>query len=307
MGLGQTKINIWATISCQPLQHATPLRDIMRGYHVRIVVQRKTEISQSHPSVVDTFLPKSLFEHLPSQPAKPTSRRNAVFNPAHKDYRFGPIRLDWIDFENMSAYVGKPNQTVKGTRHITDDPEEVQHVLVIGPATAAFVPHSRTKSGSTNLPEGVVHVYRDSDRRPDTDKPAFSPAAREVNADDGVTLGVLAVPAWMTPSDFLAFVAPAAEGMAHLRLVRSVSLSWYRFRLIITSQNIHCRDSMPNRSMALIRFRRSEEATEFVEAYNGKPFNSMDVSTLLMLSRGAISSLFPARDVSCRPRFICGD
>jgi BRCA1-associated protein len=38
---------------------------------------------------------------------------------------------------------------------------------------------------------------------------------------------------------------------------------------------------MPNRSMALLRFRRSEEATEFVEAYNGKPFNSMDVSKLI--------------------------
>ena len=97
---------------------------------------------------------------------------------------------------------------------------------MIGPATATFVPHSRTKSGSTNLPEGVVHVYRDSDRRPDTDKVASSPSEREVNVDDGVTLGVLAVPAWMTPSDFLAFVAPAAEGMAHLRLVRSVYLSW---------------------------------------------------------------------------------
>lgn len=39
---------------------------------------------------------------------------------------------------------------------------------------------------------------------------------------------------------------------------------------------------MLNRSMALLRFRRSEEATEFVEAYNGKPFNSMDVSNLMM-------------------------
>jgi len=51
----------------------------------------------------------------------------------------------------------------------------------------------------------------------------------------------------------------------------------------MTSQNPLCRDSMPNRSMALIRFRRPEEATEFVEAYNGKPFNSMDVSTLMIL------------------------
>ncbi|KAF8141682.1 hypothetical protein EV363DRAFT_1413029 [Boletus edulis] len=212
----------------------------MRGYHIRIVVQRKAEISQSHPPVVETFIPKSIFEHLPSQTRKPTSRRNAIFNPAHKDYRFGPIQLDWIDFENMSVYAGKTNQNVRG------------------PATATFVPHTRSKSGSTNLPEGVVHVYRDSDRQLEADKLPSSPSARGVDVDDGVTLGVLAVPAWMTPSDFLAFVAPAAEGMAHLRLVR---------------------DSVPNRSMALIRFRRPEEATEFVEAYNGKPFNSMDPET----------------------------
>lgn len=43
------------------------------------------------------------------------------------------------------------------------------------------------------------------------------------NADsDGYMVGVLAVPSWMTPSDFLAFVAPAQEGMAHLRMIRYV-------------------------------------------------------------------------------------
>lgn len=106
---------------------------------------------------------------------------------------------------------------------------------VIGPATATFVPHPRTKSGSTNLPEGVVHVYRDCDERPVADKLTSRPSATDVNVeDDGVTLGVLAVPAWMTPSDFLAFVEPAAEGMAHLRLVRSVSLPLYYFRLRTT-------------------------------------------------------------------------
>lgn len=87
----------------------------MRGYHIRIVVQRKAEISQSHPPIVDTFIPKSIFEHLPSQSAKSTSRRNAVFNPAHKDYRLGPIRVDWIDFENMSVYARKTNENVRGT------------------------------------------------------------------------------------------------------------------------------------------------------------------------------------------------
>lgn len=101
--------------------------------------------------------------------------------------------------------------------------------LVTGPAAATFVPHHpRFKTGSTNLPEGVVHVYRDCDGRPDVDKLVSSPSAREVDLGDAVTLGVLAVPAWMTPSDFLALVAPASEGMAHIRLVRSVFLPNHR-------------------------------------------------------------------------------
>lgn len=110
-------------------------------------------------------------------------------------------------------------------------------VTTIGTATATFAPHPHTKSGATNLPDGVVHVFRDTGSaqtenfpRTDTDPEgsagaSSSDASRIVldNADtDGVMLAVLAVPAWMTPSDFLAFVAPAAEGLAHLRMIRCV-------------------------------------------------------------------------------------
>jgi BRCA1-associated protein len=77
------------------------------------------------------------------------------------------------------------------------------------------------------LPEGTVHVYRESNskqRLPIDESTASDsiPTDIEEGADDmgDVILGVLAVPAWMTPSDFLTFVAPAAEGMAHLRMIR---------------------------------------------------------------------------------------
>lgn len=94
-----------------------------------------------------------------------------------------------------------------------------------GPATGKFVP-ARTKSGSTNLPEGIVRIYREPPQNIDADAgPSTSteggPTPPPQNRDD-VIMGVLAVPAWMTPSDFLAFVAPAAEGMAHLRMIRLV-------------------------------------------------------------------------------------
>jgi BRCA1-associated protein len=37
---------------------------------------------------------------------------------------------------------------------------------------------------------------------------------------------------------------------------------------------------MPNRSIVIIKFFNSADAAEFAEAYNGKPFNSMEVSFL---------------------------
>ena len=104
----------------------------------------------------------------------------------------------------------------------------------IGPAVASFTP-TRTKSGTTDLPEGIVRVFREAAPRASEEprspsaqsEPSEPPlASREIlleGADvDGVTLGVLAVPAWMTASDFLTFVAPAQEGMAHLRMIRCV-------------------------------------------------------------------------------------
>ncbi|KAG6910230.1 hypothetical protein DXG01_012365 [Tephrocybe rancida] len=211
-----------------------------RGYHIYVTFHQKSAISQSQPQAADTFIPSRLFQHLPahrSRRTKPTNNTKSVIT----DYRFGPIQIDWVDFEDMNKApltTGKERDANRGT------------------VQATFVPHTRTKSGTTNLPEGTVHVYRDSVDKPPPQEHA-SPLPASLNADDsdGVMLGVLAVPGYMTPSDFLTFVAPAAEGMAHLRLIR---------------------DSAPNRSIAVIKFFNPADAAEFVEAYNGKPFNSMD-------------------------------
>lgn len=77
--------------------------------------------------------------------------------------------------------------------------------------------------GSTNLPEGVVHIFRESPPRSDGETARESlrdhENKAELGADDN-TLAVLAVPSWMTPSDFLSFVEPAAEGIVHLRMIR---------------------------------------------------------------------------------------
>lgn len=124
-----------------------------------------------------------------------------------------------------------------------------------GPVEATFVPTSRSKSGSTNLPEGIVHIFRDSGDRPEPEELAKKASETLLEGEDaGVMLGVLAIPSWMTPSDFLAFAGPAMETVAHLRIIRA---------------------SVPNRSIALVKFTNPADAADFVEVYNGKPFNSM--------------------------------
>ena len=88
----------------------------MRSYHIIISVQRKIELSTSYPHPADVFVPTNLFQHLPAHKPKPTKRKNAIYNYEKKDYRLGPIRLDWVDFETMSnpASSGKARQENKG-------------------------------------------------------------------------------------------------------------------------------------------------------------------------------------------------
>ena len=72
----------------------------MPGYHIQIVLNPPRTLHQPHP---DSFIPASLFQPLPNHPPKSTLRRDTLSRPnLNKDYRTGPIRVDWIDFEQMS-------------------------------------------------------------------------------------------------------------------------------------------------------------------------------------------------------------
>lgn len=135
----------------------------------------------------------------------------------------------------------------------------------LGTPVATFIPNLSSKSGSTNLPDGIVHIFRDGTNVQDisANTASTSKAAQDSTADitdqECTTVAVLAVPQWMNPSDFLAFVAPAAESMAHLRLIR---------------------DASPNRTMVVIQFREAASTAEFIEEFNGRTFNSVEVHIL---------------------------
>ena len=86
----------------------------MRGYHIRIRVTVQhtpgitrtptpTATSGKHKRTAwttDTFIPKSIFESLPSHNPRKTSRKNAILGSKRRDYRHGPIRIDWLDLKS---------------------------------------------------------------------------------------------------------------------------------------------------------------------------------------------------------------
>jgi hypothetical protein len=84
----------------------------MRGYHIRISIQPQ-------PADTGSFVPLQIFHNLPVHKPKPTSRRNPLFNSVNKDYRLGPIRLDWVDFEVTSniqyTAMGKEREQGRGS------------------------------------------------------------------------------------------------------------------------------------------------------------------------------------------------
>ena len=203
----------------------------MRGYHIQIVLNPTDHIS--HQSPPDPFVPDSLFQSLPSHSPKSTLHKSTLSRPnLNKDYRVGPISVDWTDFDQMSSITHGGRKAKEHTGRGVKPSSPLTGIslnTITGPAEATFVPHTHKKSGTTHLPEGIVHVFRDGSSKPSPEELEAKVSEMLIPDDfdpgsDGVMLGVLAVPSWMTPSDFLGFVAPVIEGIGHLRIIRYVGL-----------------------------------------------------------------------------------
>ncbi|KAK4934723.1 hypothetical protein LTR10_024096 [Elasticomyces elasticus] len=122
---------------------------------------------------------------------------------------------------------------------------------------------------------GIVHLYRDSEetsglykdsayrssdlwsdglRNPPSVKPHPPPKDEECTS-----LCILAVPSYMTPSDFLSWVGEGTRSeVSHFRMVRT---------------------ARANRYMVLMKFKHGKKAREWQHEWNGKVFNSMEPET----------------------------
>ncbi|RMJ25623.1 hypothetical protein PHISP_03495 [Aspergillus sp. HF37] len=138
---------------------------------------------------------------------------------------------------------------------------------------------------------GIVHLYRDaqetpylsvdeypadlkgsaSARQPSDELGGESRLVRQGGHDeadvlppvqpdeDCTTLCILAVPSYLSPSDFLGFVGEATlDDVSHFRMIRT---------------------ARANRYMVLMKFRSGKKAREWQRVWNGKVFNSMEPET----------------------------
>jgi len=122
---------------------------------------------------------------------------------------------------------------------------------------------------------GVIRLYRDGQETPGLyDEPIRGKNLKVSNAvqrreaaeplafndEDCSTLCILAVPSYLTPSDFLGFVGEKTrEEVSHFRMIRT---------------------ERSNRYMVLMKFRRGKKAREWRRDWNGKAFDGMEVHLL---------------------------
>jgi len=95
----------------------------------------------------------------------------------------------------------------------------------------------------------------------ETAYPVSVTASTSVMEEDCTTLCILAVPSYLSPSDFLGFVGEKTRDcVSHFRMIRT---------------------PRANRYMVLLKFRSGRRAKEWQKEWNGKVFNSMEVCLYL--------------------------
>jgi len=181
-------------------------------------------------------------------PKRPGHRRTQSF--AHRDWRFDTISILSIDMHpSHGTELDQPR--AKSLKHPSQPPNAG------GLATKGnFVP---SDPKDTEVGWGVVHLYRDGQETPGLYDDVEG-ASKDFNEEDCTTLCILAVPSYMTPSDFLGFMGEQTrEEVSHFRLIRT---------------------SRANKYMVLMKFREAKKAREWRKAWDGKAFNSMEVISM---------------------------
>lgn len=185
-------------------------------------------------------------------------------------------RYDKLSFQNFNM---TSTAALNNYAHKRELAEHVSNGISVGPGGLATKgryepcdPHHE------DIGWGVVRLYRDAQETPGLyDKPTTpknSKTGRGLSKkdkenippfqdEDCTTLCILAVPSYLTPSDFLGFVGEKTrDEVSHFRMIKT---------------------ERGNRYMVLMKFRNGKKAREWRREWNGKAFDGLEVNAVLIL------------------------
>lgn len=185
---------------------------------------------------------------------------------AANDWRYDKISVRGIDMARPET-VDKHDGNEEIARHMSNS-------LAAGPGGLATKGrYEPSEPQGQDLGWGIVRLYRDEEETPglydDASSSKISKGSRNLvkpheerprfRDEDCTTLCILAVPSYLTPSDFLGFVGEKTrEEVSHFRMIRT---------------------ERSNRYMVLMKFRHGKKAREWRKEWNGKSFDGMEVCT----------------------------
>ncbi|KAJ1814372.1 hypothetical protein LPJ60_006061 [Coemansia sp. RSA 2675] len=123
---------------------------------------------------------------------------------------------------------------------------------------AAGVFEQRKNESSMACEVGILRLYRNTEAIPETLAELPSEANGETSDERPTVLAVLAVPGYMTPTDFLSFAGSFRDSIEHVRVVRDRSANHY---------------------MILLKLRDATRAAGFYSYYSGKTFSPLEPET----------------------------
>ena len=190
--------------------------------------------------------------------------RTALYSVS-QDWRYDKILIQDI------TMASEANANMHGAE--TDPARKIKNGISAGPGGLATKgKYEPCDPNQEELGWGVVRLYRDSEETPGLyDEPAtakHSKAGRSLTQketkeqptfrdEDCTTLCILAVPSYLTPSDFLGFVGEKTRDVvSHFRMIRT---------------------ERGNRYMVLMKFRNGKNARQWRREWNGKAFDGMEV------------------------------
>ena len=201
----------------------------------------------------------------PSSSSGSEKQRTTALHSLSRDWRYDKVSVQDISMASVAAS-DKREAT-------TDTSRKISNGISVGPAGLATKgKYEPCDPDQEEVGWGVVRLYRDFDETPGLydepttpkhSKPGKSQSSREKNEqppfrdEDCTTLCILAVPSYLTPSDFLGFVGEKTRDVVrHFRMVRT---------------------ERGNRYMVLMKFRNGKTAREWRREWNGKAFDGMEV------------------------------